>query len=178
MTYAFVMILFFKTPFVVDTIKYNKCNVVQQYFIREQVLDIDEAHNFCQFDKGFLADLQVMFNRQIELTGVPRIEAVMVFGIDKASCNELLMFNHRHEKYLRNMRKLYPSQEKLYSRIIKDNKRRYDIYNRIYDCYRLEYLIMDRRFSLRDLRNLIGEENFYAGRLPDHVPFQYFTEVR
>lgn len=124
-----------------------------------EILDVREFRN----------DWPDMPRRVRELSDAPYTDAVHLFTMTRAACSEGRQINRAYGARLRAIRELYSDAQHV-ATAIRVNGEIYDAYDALGDATVSFYYVHIRRRALLRLRNLLGDADFYAGRLPLPVP--------
>jgi hypothetical protein len=80
-----------------------------------------------------------------------------------------LEFNRKYQEWLENQLWTYPYKADLVRGVIRENNRRHEIWKVVLDFQRFTGYQWKKE-AQRQLIKLIGEEAYYAGRLPGFIP--------
>lgn len=151
-------------------------DVMQGYGMDWQVIDVRE-YNVC-FNRPveFNDNLAVVRDRIKNLCGAPFTHDGYRFP-SYAEANERLVFNYLLKTHLEYWKKLKPANWSELLDIYNETNRRCHIYEQLRDARADFYHVIVRRAALRQLRDEIGEEAYYSGNLPPHVPFSAFSPI-
>lgn len=125
----------------------------------------------------FQADIDMIRQRYIELKDAPFVEDARRFP-NKEYINELISFNRAFKANLEEYANCHNARRDEYSLVIKETERLYLLYDVVRDAQSDYYYVTVRRTALLKLKGIIGNEAYYSGELPPHVPVWRFREVR
>lgn len=145
--------------------------------LRMELLDSREVGNVFSFKSSFLVDLDRMRETRVKLSGFPFIEDSKRFPSREEALNNLA-FNAAFVSTLQDLKARYNWRIEELNIISTETKQLADIWDNLKDAQSSYYHINVRRASLAKLRELIGEENYYNGIMPPHVPLWRFREIR
>lgn len=126
-------------------------------------------------EKGFimgqdlLGDLTMLQGRHKDFLTAPLVAEYTRF-YDKQLVNEMLAANRGYRNYLAQLRAMDLAHADELGCLIQDVDARYTIFDAVRDSAQDYYYVTTRRVALSLLRDLIGHQAFYSGRLPSHIP--------
>lgn len=138
---------------------------------------LDPREDRFQRPEHFALDVNVVRRRHQELVAAPRLQDGCRFP-DKASVGQMLTFNRNYKRHLELMKPLLPDQSATVRAALNETDQLYRIWEKVYDARSEIYYIPVRRQALQQLRELVGDEAYYTGQLPPHVPIWRFQEVK
>lgn len=118
--------------------------------------------------------LEVVRERWRELADAPSAEDAKRFP-DREMCCEACSFNWAWRDYMRDSWELWRDDE--IGDAIREGERLYDAWDTARDAGCPYYWIHVRRRALAKLRDLIGQDAYYNGRLPPPVPIWHFSRI-
>ena len=141
-----------------------------------EVLDPREVRYVLARAEDFPADLKMLRNRYQNLADAPPLSEAARFP-DRAMVNELLTFNRTYRQYLtvRQPVDLVHGDELRIA--LNETDHLYQVWDSVRDARCNYYYVTVRRHALKKLRETIGPEDYYAGRLPPHVPVWRFQRI-
>lgn len=125
----------------------------------------------------FVTDIRVLRRRYRELIDAPRLFDHWRFP-DKASVGQMLSFNRAYKRHLDVMKPLLPDQATVVTAALRETDQLYQVWDKVHDARSEIYYVPVRRLALKQLRELVGAEAYYTGRLPPHVPVWRFQDVK
>lgn len=122
-------------------------------------------------------DCDVIRRHAVELRDCPRlIEASQFPSIDANRDGRCL--NRRYRDHLFGRLAWEQDRAGMIGLVIEENERLYQVWNLADDAVQPYFGVVKRRTALRKLRELLGEDDYQAGRLPPPVPVWRFNEGR
>jgi hypothetical protein len=141
-----------------------------------EILDPREVRYVMTREDEFLTDLRMLQRRQRDLYDAPPLYDADRFP-DRATVNELLIFNRSYRQHLDATIPLYPNNSEL--RAAKDEvEQLYQIWDAVRDARCDYYYVHIRRQALKKLRDQLGQPEYLSATLPPHVPTWRFVQVR
>jgi len=141
-----------------------------------EILDPREVRYVMVRQDEFLTDLRMLQRRQRDLYDAPSLYDADRFP-DRATVNELLIFNRTYRQYLDATIPLFPHHAEL--RAAKDEvEQLYQIWDAVRDARCEYYYVHIRRQALKKLRDQLGAKDYREAHLPPHVPTWRFVQVR
>lgn len=137
-------------------------------------LDLIDAREVSQVMTGrgiFAFDLVLLQGRWHELRTAPPVGDAARFP-ERAAVTRMLMLNRA---YRQQVAALADSEAR--ADTLRDLDRRYDLWDAVRDAGCEELYVWGRRLALQQVRDAVGDEAYYAGRLPDCVPLHRFQWV-
>lgn len=165
-------------PYVVtDADSYN--NMWQVYFVATQIMDRREVRFVLTKPQDFFSDWAMMQRRADNLKNCPYLEDCDRFP-DRLIINDLMVMNRLYNSHLEECISLYPTSKSL-EMAKDDNSYLYKVWDAARDAKCEYYYVHIRRQALRKLKILLDEIDptwYDMGRMPPHIPYWFFTEVR
>ncbi len=118
-------------------------------------------------------DIDLIRSRQDELANAPIILEGQRFP-DRKLINELLALNRSCRNYLTARMEIDSIHIEELRDAICETDQLYNVWDNLRDAQCDYYYVSVRRQALRTLRTLIGDEAFYTGQMPPHVPVWHF----
>jgi hypothetical protein len=142
-----------------------------------EILDPRETRYVLTRADDLTSDLRMLQRRYQDLVDAPPLSDAMRFP-DRAVVNELLVFNRAYRSYI----ELRQPTEMAHVSDLRAVQREVDYLYQVWDAVRDArceyYYVTVRRQALKHLRELLGEEAYYSGQLPPHVPVWRFRELK
>jgi hypothetical protein len=109
---------------------------------------------------------------------IPNPSYLYHFGYtDFSQTKELLLFSNAYiENCKRNISIGNLHEQEVWYKILKEAEHLHTIYDLVDDSVRPQYSLYQRRLALFKIKKLIGEEDFYKGKLPPNIPIWRFSE--
>jgi hypothetical protein len=149
---------------------------LQTLALRWEILDPRETRYLLARPEDFAADLKLLRRRYRELEGVPAIHDCVRFP-DRDTVNECLAFNRAYRQHIGVRQPVELARWWEYRAVIQETEQLYQVWDTVRDARCEYYYVTVRRQALKKLREMIGEEAYYQGRLPPHVPLWRFQEI-
>jgi hypothetical protein len=142
-----------------------------------EILDPRETRYVLTRPDDLSSDLKMLQGRYQDLIDAPPLADAQRFP-DRAIVNELLVFNRAYRSYV----ELRQPTEMAHLNDLRAVQREVDYLYQVWDAVRDArceyYYVTVRRQALKRLRELLGDEAYYKGDLPPHVPIWRFRELR
>lgn len=142
-----------------------------------EILDPREVRYILMRQEDCESDLKMLRRRYREFLDTPSVHDGMRFP-DRAVVSELLSFNRAYRQHLENAKGLVLHEAEWYRAAIQETDALYQVWDTVRDARCEYYYITVRRAALKKIRDLVGEEAYYSGSLPPHVPIWRFQEIR
>jgi hypothetical protein len=141
-----------------------------------QIIDVQERRYTLVLPSDFHEDLAKLRKRNNELHDAPSAEDALRFP-SREVVNKLLEFNREYRQHLVNVRDAFPYRYWEYVFVIEETERLYRIWDLVRDAGCEYYYITVRRQALKELRDLIGYDDYYRSKLPPWVPTWRFQAI-
>lgn len=135
--------------------------------LADEIMDPREKGHMMSADVA--GDLATLRQRWRELETAPPLEAIDRFPDRKLAIEALGINRHVRDRLAARRAVDLMHEGELLAAII-DVERRYVIWDALRDSHQPYYFVTVRRAALALLRDLIGDEAFYAGRMPAPMP--------
>ena len=142
-----------------------------------EILDPREARVILSRAEDFAADLHLLRSRRLELADVPPAHDSQRFP-DRAAVAEHLTFNRAYRQKLATRQLTESGRWWELQAAIQESDRLYEVWDLVRDARCDYYYVTVRRAALKRLRAAIGEEAYYSGQMPPHVPVWRFQPIR
>src|SRR5271166_5583129 len=149
---------------------------LQAVAVAHEVLDPREVRYVLTRSEDFVADLKLLRRRHRELADAPPLQDCMRFP-DRALINELLAFNRAYRQYLDNRQALEQAYWWELREAVQETERLYQVWDTVRDARCDYYYVTVRRQALKKLRETVGEDAYWSGCLPPHVPVWRFARI-
>lgn len=150
---------------------------VQYIAVKWEILDEREARYVLVEEKSFHTDLNLLRTRYVELADAPCCNDCMRFP-PRIIINEYVSFNRAYRQHIEIIQSLSPGKQAEYREICRQVDLLYSVWESVRDAQGEYYYITVRRQALLRLKKLLGDEDYYNGRLPPHVPTWSFEEIK
>jgi hypothetical protein len=151
-------------------------STMQSLGLEREVLDRREEQFMLTRGEDFADDLKLLRQRHADLLDAPPLYDCQRFP-DRSVVSELLTFNRAYRQNLDNRLAVEASSRARLEEAIAETDHLYQIWDAVRDTRCDYYYINVRRQALKRLRDLIGEQAYYTGSLPPHVPVWRFQRI-
>jgi hypothetical protein len=141
-----------------------------------EILDPRETRYVLARPEDAVADLQMLRRRHEELRNAPPLADAMRFP-DRTTVNELLVFNRAYKNYVEVRQPMELAHGFTLRTAQKEVDQLYQVWDTIRDARCEYYYVTVRRQALKRLRDLLGDDDYYNGELPPHVPLWRFQSL-
>jgi hypothetical protein len=148
----------------------------QQLALKWEILDPREVRYVLARPEDFAADLKLLQRRYHELANAPPLADCQRFP-DRATVSDLLAFNRTYRQQMDARQAVELVHWWDYHEAVREADQLYQVWDNVRDARCDYYYVTVRRHALQKLREEIGPEAYYAGRLPPHVPVWRFRHV-
>ncbi|MCI0639710.1 MAG: hypothetical protein L0Y72_26535 [Gemmataceae bacterium] len=145
--------------------------------IDAQILDRREEEIFLLKAQDFPADVHMLRRRYVEFLHAPLIEECGRFP-NRETALDFVHFNRAYRTDLLARMTLDPVHAEELRGAVEETDRLFQIWDQVREARCGFYFVTVRRQALMLLRQLVGNEAFYTGQLPPHVPVWRFVTVR
>jgi hypothetical protein len=149
---------------------------VQALAVQWEVLDPREVRYILARPEDFVADLTLLRRRFQDLANAPNLSDGLRFP-DRATVNDFLAFNRAYRQHIDVRQPVELAHWWELRTALQETDQLYQIWDMVRDARCDYYYVTVRRQALKRLRELIGEEDYYAGRLPPVVPVWRFQRI-
>jgi hypothetical protein len=137
----------------------------------------ERPHVFVR-ERDWKTDVHLIRCRHKELIDAPFVIDAQRFP-PRTQINDLLSLNRMIHRRLDNERDMtWSYRRESYRQALNELDRIQTTLDFVRDAHCEYYFVTVRRRALVELRKNIGEEAYYAGRLPSPVPVEYLQEIR
>jgi hypothetical protein len=150
--------------------------VIQALAMEWEILDPREVRYILARPDDFAADLKLLRRRYRDFADAPALNDGLRFP-DRELVNELLSFNRAYRQHLCTRQSVDLGRWWEYRAALQETEHLYQVWDTVRDARCDYYYVTVRRQALKKLRELIGEDAYYAGRLPPYVPLWRFQRV-
>jgi hypothetical protein len=149
---------------------------LQTLAVQWEILDTREVHYILARPEDFQSDLNLLRRRFRDLAEAPALNDSLRFP-DRETINDLLAFNraYRQNLTIRQPVELVRCWE--LRAAIQETEHLYQVWDTVRDARCDYYYVTVRRQALKKLRQMLGDEAYYFGRLPPAVPLWRFQEI-
>jgi hypothetical protein len=160
--------------------EYNTPNVrhaIQIVGIAQEIIDGKETRYILDDPADFENEVNLVRDRAKRLANTPSISLAQGFP-DRNWINEQMAFNRKHHQWLESQLQFQIDRQDYFREWIKENNRLYAVWDKIRDVKCEFYYVTVRRDAMRDLREMLGEEDFWGRHWPPTVPIWRFADIR
>jgi hypothetical protein len=141
-----------------------------------EILDPREVRYVLTRAEDFPCDLKLLRRRFADLSDAPPLYDCMRFP-DRNLVNDMLTFNRAYKQHLENRQALELSNAWELHEMLLEVDRLFQVWDLVRDTRCDYYYVTVRRQALKKLKESIGDEAYYSGRLPPHVPVWHFARL-
>ncbi len=141
-----------------------------------EILDPRETRYVLAREEDIASDLRMLQRRFQELSDAPCLSDALRLP-DRAVVNELLAFNRAYRNYVESRQPMETVLGSQLRAVQREVEYLYQVWDTVRDARCDYYYVTVRRQALKRLRELIGEDAYYRGELPPHVPLWRFQEI-
>jgi hypothetical protein len=149
---------------------------LQSLALSWEILDPRETRYVLNRAEDLAADLRLLRRRCVDLAEAPPLHDCMRFP-DRALVNDMLAFNRAYRQNLDTLMSVERAQWWEVRNVIQEVDRLYQIWDLVRDARCEYYYVSVRRGALKRLREAIGDDAYYSGCLPPHVPVWRFARA-
>jgi hypothetical protein len=142
---------------------------LQAMAVRWEILDPREARFILARPEDFAADLALLRHRFQDLADAPLLADSQRFP-DRATVNDLLAFNRAYRQHVDMRQPVELVHWWELRTALQETDYLYEVWDKVRDARCDYYYVTVRRLALKQLRDLVGEDAYYAGTLPPCVP--------
>jgi hypothetical protein len=141
-----------------------------------ELLDTREVRYILARPDDFLSDFALLRRRYQDLADAPALYDGLRFP-DSETASRLLAFNRSYRQYLTNRQPVEILRWGDLRAAAQETDQLYHIWDTVRDARCEYYYVTVRRQALKKLRDLLGPEAYYSGRLPPPVPLWRYQSV-
>jgi hypothetical protein len=150
--------------------------VLQGLAVQWEILDAREVRYILARPEDFASDLNLLRRRFHDLAEAPALRDGLRFP-DREVVNDLLSFNRAYRQHLSIRQPVELVRWWELRTALQETDQLYQVWDTVRDARCEYYYVTVRRQALKRLRKLLGDEAYYFGRLPPHVPLWRFQEI-
>jgi len=149
---------------------------LQTLAIQSEILDPRELRYILARKDDFVSDLNLLRRRQRDLSFAPAVSDCTRFP-ERAIVSDLLAFNRAYRQHV-DVRQPVELLHWWELRVaLQETDRLYQIWDTVRDARCDYYYITVRRQALKRLKEMVGDDAYYAGNLPPCVPLWRFQKL-
>jgi hypothetical protein len=149
---------------------------MQALAVQWEILDPRETRYILARAEDFISDLNLLRRRHHDLADGPSLQDGLRFP-DRDVVNDLLAFNRAYRQHLTMRQPVELVRCWELRAALQETDYLYQIWDTVRDARCDYYYVTVRRQALKKLRKMLGDEAYYFGRLPPHVPLWRFQEI-
>lgn len=146
-----------------------------QWALVLEIVDQRETRYIFAAADQFVEDLRIVRGRYAKLRNTPRLEDIKRYP-SRNTINEFIAFNRNYKQYLEEQMNIYGPREDLRT-AKKETDHLYHVWDSLRDARCEYYYVHIRRESIRRLIELVGEDEYFAGNIPPHIPTWRFEII-
>jgi hypothetical protein len=150
--------------------------VLQGLAVQWEILDPREVRYIMARPEDFASDLNLLRRRFHDLADAPALRDGLRFP-DREVVNDLLAFNRAYRQHLSIRQPVELVRWWELRSALQETDQLYQIWDTVRDARCEYYYVTVRRQALKRLRQLLGDDAYYFGRLPPHVPLWRFQQI-
>jgi hypothetical protein len=149
---------------------------LQTLAVEWEILDAREVRYVLTRPEDFAADIKLLRRRWNDLADAPRLHDCLRFP-ERAVISDLLAFNRAYRQHLDTCMTVELVRWWELRESLQETDRLYQVWDTVRDARCDYYYVTVRRQALKRLREMLGEEAYYSGCLPPHVPVWRFQRI-
>jgi hypothetical protein len=149
---------------------------LQQLAVQWEILDPREVRYMLTRPEEFRSDLNLLRRRYQDLGDAPGVHDCDRFP-DRATISEMLAFNRAYRQHIDVRQPVERAHWWDYQAAIQETDHLYQVWETLRDARCEYYYVHARRQYLKKLRELIGEDDYYTGKMPPYVPLWRFQQI-
>jgi hypothetical protein len=149
---------------------------IQELAVAWEILDPREARYLLVRRDDYRSDINLLRQRFHELLDAPPLPDCMRFP-PRQMVSELLSFNRSYKEHLEKCRVAGATPDPDFDETLAEVDCLYHLWDAIRDSRCEYYYVTVRRQALKKVRDTVGEEAFYNGNFPPHVPLWRFRRI-
>lgn len=145
--------------------------------IQWEILDPREARYVLSRPEDFQNDLNLLRRRHKDLADAPLLADAQRFP-DRGAVNEMLAFNRAYRRHLDGRQPMESDRSTPLQAALRETDKLYQVWDSVRDARCDFYYVTVRRQALKKLRDTLGADDYYSGKLPPYVPLWRFQEIQ
>lgn len=150
---------------------------LQALAVQLEILDPREVRYILSRQEDCTADINLLRRRYHDLVDAPLLSDSLRFP-DRESVNELLSFNRSYRQHIDMRQTVELAHWWEHQATLQETEQLYQVWDTVRDARCEYYYVTVRRQALKRLRELIGMDAYYGGRLPPFVPVWRFHVMK
>jgi hypothetical protein len=149
---------------------------LQTLALQWEILDPREVRYVLTRAEDFGTDVRLLQRRYRELAEAPALIDCNRFP-ERAAVSDLLAFNRTYRQHIDVRQPLDLPRWWQLRETLQETDRLYQVWDTVRDARCEYYYVTVRRQALKKLREMVGDEAYYSGQLPPHVPTWRFQRI-
>lgn len=149
---------------------------MKEFALQWEILDPRETRYVLCVPNDFHADVMFLRRRWQELADAPRVNDSFRFP-DTTTVGQLLSFNRAYRRQLEASRGLELARWWDLHEALQETDRLHLVWQTLAEAQCDHHYVTVRRQALKRLRDMIGDEAYYSGCMPPHVPIWRFHQI-
>jgi hypothetical protein len=142
-----------------------------------EILDPRETRYVLANAEDAASDVQMLRRRFQELGDAPRVAEALRFP-ERTVINELLAFNRAYRNHVEVRQPLEMGNGGYLRTAQREVDYLYQVWDTVRDARCEYYYVTVRRQALKRLKDMLGDDAYYQGQLPSHVPVWRFEPIQ
>jgi hypothetical protein len=150
--------------------------ILQKLAVQWEILDPREVRYVLVRAEDFASDLKLLRRRQRDLVDAPNLCDGLRFP-ERSTIGDMLAFNRSYRQHIDSRQAVEVVHWWELREAVQEADRLYHVWDTVRDARCDYYYVTVRRQALKRLREMIGDEAYFAGQLPPHVPVWRFQRI-
>jgi hypothetical protein len=150
--------------------------LVQDLARQWEILDDREVRYILARPEDFAADVSLLQRRFHDLLDAPPLSDGLRFP-DRATVNDFIALNRAYRHHLEVRQPIELAHGAELREAVQEVEQLHQVWDMVRDARCEYYYVTVRRQALKRLRELVGEEAYYGGKLPPSVPVWRFQKM-
>ncbi len=143
--------------------------------INWELMDPRETNFLFNRYEDMKSDLEILRKRHQDLKGALPVADSRRFP-ERTAVNDMISFNRALRNHIDSRQYIETDRGDMYRTMLRETDDLYKVWDSIRDARCESFYVTTRRLALERLRDQIGAESYYAGKLPPYVPTWRFQE--
>lgn len=145
---------------------------IKTKLVKAEILDQREKNWYLVSNRDLLADTSFIMRRVVALRDHPLTSDLVIFH--ETNANHGVELCEAYRSHLASKITIYTDW---ISAAKTESNQILDVYSKLKEASDLSRYILQRRIALSNLRDILGNEDYYAGRIPSPAPIWRFARV-
>ena len=141
-----------------------------------ELMDVRETNFVVARLEDLSEDIDLLRKRYHDFKDAPRVNDGNRFP-NRSAVNEMINSNRAVRKHIEVRQHIDTDRGAAYRAALRETDRLYQVWDAVRDARCDFYYVTVRRQALKKVRQMIGNEAYYAGRLPPCIPTWRFQEM-